>query len=270
MTRSILLATAVAAALVAAPAGGAVAQSQPEQSRPEARDGRSDRLDSAKQELRLTPEQEQLWGRVDEALRSLRERARTARGVGPPAGDAMERLRWRADRVAARAETLRQLADAVQPLWSLLSEDQKRELTGLIRDTARGDVRVTRRDRDDDRGVRRWGSDDRGYRDRMMGRYHYRDYDEMHRRHHGRSWHDDRGWHRGDRHDRRGRGWRDDDDGFSRYERGRDDWERRDRWGDRHGWRDQDGYGKGDRFDSRRRDDDDRRYGRDRDDDDLD
>ncbi|MCZ7656376.1 MAG: Spy/CpxP family protein refolding chaperone [Xanthobacteraceae bacterium] len=258
MTRSILLATAVAAALVAAPAGGAVAQSQPEQSRPEARDGRSDRLDSAKQELRLTPEQEQLWGRVDEALRSLRERARTARGAGPPAGDAMERLRWRADRVAARAETLRQLADAVQPLWSLLSEDQKRELTGLIRDTAAGDARVTRRDRDDDRGMRRWGSDDRGPRGRMMGGYPYRDYDEMYRRHHGRDWDDDRGWRRGDRDDRRGRGWRDDDEGVSRYERGRDDRDRRDRWGDRRGWRDQDGYGKGDRFDSRRRDRDDR------------
>jgi hypothetical protein len=261
---------------------GAGAQQPPDQPRQwqGAPDGREDILNTAKERLRLTPEQEQLWGRVDEALRKLRARATEARPGEGAAGDTMERLRRRADLVTARAETLRALADAVQPLWNMLSEPQKRDLSDLMRLAARGEAaRMTRRGRDDDRdrgdrddrsdrddrrdrGIQREGRGDYGDppRDRMDRRddeRHYRrDRDDDHGR--DRDWRRYGGWHdRYDRSDpwimRRERGWNDlyRDDGRRRWReedrydgRAGRDWD--DRWSDRR--RDR-GYG-----DDRRRD----------------
>jgi hypothetical protein len=218
MTR-LLHATALALVLLCPI--GAAAQQPPDPPRQwqGAPDGREDILNTAKERLRLTPEQEQLWGRVDEALRKLRARATEARAGEGPAGDTMERLRRRADLVTARAETLRALADAVQPLWTMLSEAQKRDLSDLMRLAARGEEpRMTRRGRDSwdrsDRSDRSDGHDhwDRGIQREGRGDYGGPPRDRMDRRN------DARGY------------WRDRDD-----EDGRDrDWRRSDRWHDRY------------------------------------
>jgi LTXXQ motif family protein len=254
---------ATALALVVLCPLGASAQQSPDPPRQwqGAPDGREDILNTAKERLRLTPEQEQLWGRVDEALRKLRARAADARAGEGPVGDTMERLRRRADLVTARAETLRALADAVQPLWNMLSDTQKRDLADLMRLAARGEEpRMTRRERDDrgdyddrddrrDRGIQREGRGNYGDlpRDRMDRRdderRYRRDRDDDDGR--DRDWRRYGGWH--DRHDRY-------DPWIMRRERGWDDLYR-DRQG-RRGWRAdrEESYGMGrDRFEGRGR-----------------
>jgi hypothetical protein len=239
-------------------------------------------LAEAKASLRLTPEQEALWAPVADAVRSLRNIAAPAEQGMP--GDAMERLRRQADRSASRAEALKRLADAAQPLWNALSEEQKRVLPRALRYAARMDdeERTTWRERDDERSDRRMGPDHMMGRDGMRGRggmmgredmmgrdgmagreERWRDRDAMGGRDYGTRRHD-RGWQedsdaemRGRFDDRRmggRRGGREDEwdsrDGYGRHYDGRrfDDeprWSRRgDDDADRRGWR---GFGR-DRF----------------------
>ena len=87
------------------------------------------RIAALKTALRLTPEQEKNWPAVEQALRDIsKERLarRAARGTTGQPVDATERLRDRADALAARAATLRRLADAEKPLYQSLDEAQKR------------------------------------------------------------------------------------------------------------------------------------------------
>jgi hypothetical protein len=90
--------------------------------------------------LRLTPEQEKNWPAVEQALRDIsKERLarRAARGIAGQPVDATERLRDRADALAARAATLRRLADAEKPLYQSLDEAQKRRFAIALRFAAR-------------------------------------------------------------------------------------------------------------------------------------
>lgn len=85
--------------------------------------------------LELTPDQEKLWGPAEQAVRDA-AKARVAQRQkiaqeGRPA-DPVARLRRAADAAAARGDSLHKLADAAQPLWASLSEDQKRRLPILM------------------------------------------------------------------------------------------------------------------------------------------
>jgi zinc resistance-associated protein len=93
--------------------------------------------------LKLTADQEKLWPSVEEAIRGLvkqRSEARQARRERfvSMRQDGAERdvpgmLRFMADRQAASAEALRKLADATQPLYASLDDNQKRRLAVLSR-----------------------------------------------------------------------------------------------------------------------------------------
>jgi zinc resistance-associated protein len=93
--------------------------------------------------LKLNADQQKLWPGVEAALRTLLQQRREARKAGRERFAAMRQdgaaqdlpgtLRIIADRQLASAETLRKLADAVQPLHSSLDGGQKRRLTVLSR-----------------------------------------------------------------------------------------------------------------------------------------
>ncbi len=96
--------------------------------------------------LRLTPEQQRLWGPVEQALRgqaamrAKRMEERRAAGAPGERPDLMQRLDRQAERVKERSDALQSLTTAMRPLWASLSEDQKRRLPLLLR-TARVDDR---------------------------------------------------------------------------------------------------------------------------------
>jgi hypothetical protein len=129
--------------------------------------------------LKLSAEQEKLWGPVEEALRNLQERTRDLRssfGPGQP-DDQIERLRRLGDLSAQRGDALKRLADAIQPLWATLSDEQKRELPRFVRVAAgqTDEDRMSGRGRDpgDRPGMeyrRRGGEGSDDPRGRMMGR----------------------------------------------------------------------------------------------------
>jgi hypothetical protein len=122
--------------------------------------------------LKLTPEQQRLWGPVERALRvqmaervermeerserreeraERREERRAGRAVERRTDrmDYMERIEHRSAEAAEEAERMRNLATALKPFWASLDEGQRRLLPRLVRE-ARGDRwhRDGRADRD--------------------------------------------------------------------------------------------------------------------------
>jgi zinc resistance-associated protein len=98
------------------------------------------RIAALKTALRLTPDQEKNWPAVEQALRDIsKERVarRAARDTAGQPVDATERLRDRADALAARAAALRRLADSEKPLYQSLDEAQKRRFAIAMRLAAR-------------------------------------------------------------------------------------------------------------------------------------
>jgi zinc resistance-associated protein len=98
------------------------------------------RIAALKTALKLTPAQEKNWPAVEQALRDIsKERLalRQARSAAGQPVDATERLRDRADALAARATALRRLADAEKPLYQSLDEAQKRRFAIAMRFAAR-------------------------------------------------------------------------------------------------------------------------------------
>jgi zinc resistance-associated protein len=98
------------------------------------------RVAALKTALKLTSDQEKHWPAVEQALRDIsKERLarRQARSAGGQPVDATERLRDRADALAARATALRRLADAEKPLYQSLDEAQKRRFAIAMRFAAR-------------------------------------------------------------------------------------------------------------------------------------
>ena len=87
--------------------------------------------------LKLNADQEKLWPPVESAIRdmaTLRQQRRGAMRNRPKlADDAPAALRAMADTATARGEALRKLADASQPLYASLDEDQKRRAMILAR-----------------------------------------------------------------------------------------------------------------------------------------
>jgi len=84
--------------------------------------------------LRLTAEQEKAWPALEQAYRDLAA-ARDNREFGPraerPQADALQRIRSRADALAARSVALARYADALAPLYQGLDDAQKRRF-GLL------------------------------------------------------------------------------------------------------------------------------------------
>jgi hypothetical protein len=99
------------------------------------------RIAAVKAGLRLTPDQERLWPPVEAAARDLarqrigqigerREAWRDGRGSRSP-DEMFDRFKRRADGMAASAAGMQRLAEAAEPLYRTLSEDQKRRLVTL-------------------------------------------------------------------------------------------------------------------------------------------
>jgi zinc resistance-associated protein len=94
------------------------------------------RIAALKAGLALTPDQEKNWAPVEQAIRDMAQ-ARQARMAQwrehGKSEDAIARLRFRADAMTQRAAGLKKLADAAEPLYRTLSDDQKRRLHILVR-----------------------------------------------------------------------------------------------------------------------------------------
>ena len=89
--------------------------------------------------LKLTADQERLWPPVEDAIRGLakvgreQREARRGRSLDSLREDAPGMLRAMADAQTARADALRKLADASQPLYATFDEGQKRRAMVLAR-----------------------------------------------------------------------------------------------------------------------------------------
>ncbi|AMJ60501.1 Spy/CpxP family protein refolding chaperone [Bosea sp. PAMC 26642] len=143
----------------------------------------NERLAKLRTDMKLKPEQIPLFERVEALVRknaedrrtrwsSMREQHETFRHA-----DIMERLDMMSGRLAERAARSKDLADAVRPLWTTLSDEQKTVARRAVReamsegrgrmerghDRDRMDERRGGGDRYDDRGPRSWREE---FRDR--------------------------------------------------------------------------------------------------------
>ena len=97
------------------------------------------RIAGLKAGLKLNAEQEKNWPAVETAIRDLaKQRAdrRAARRSGDnaaPRPDAIARLRNGANDMNMRADRLKKLADAAEPLYKSLDDGQKRRFAVLLR-----------------------------------------------------------------------------------------------------------------------------------------
>jgi zinc resistance-associated protein len=122
------------------------------------------RLAALKAGLALTAEQEKNWPAFEQAARELgklrMDRMAAMRNVQPGA-DPVERLRQRATRMTDTGAALKKLADATDPLYKSLDDNQKRRFamlshfTGPGREQMRDHMRW--RDGRDGDGWRGWG-----------------------------------------------------------------------------------------------------------------
>ena len=123
------------------------------------------RLAALKAGLMLTPEQEKNWPAFEQAARDLgkvRMERISARRNRPASDDPVERMRQRATAMSDTGAALKKLADATDPLYKSLDENQKRRFAILNR--LAGQNRGGFRSRE---GMmhQRWGSYDRGRSD---------------------------------------------------------------------------------------------------------
>ncbi|MDB5595054.1 MAG: hypothetical protein JWM36_2015, partial [Hyphomicrobiales bacterium] len=154
------------------------------------------RIAAMKAGLLLTPDQERLWPAVENAFRDMAKtrqdwRERMQKEGRPPSPvDGMRRM---GEMASARGEAMKRLADAADPLYKTLSDDQKRRLrmlgshmggmggmamggmemgSGMREGMGHGGgMRGHHRHHDNDRqGWRDRGDDDRGSRHGGMGR----------------------------------------------------------------------------------------------------
>ncbi|MCC8945576.1 Spy/CpxP family protein refolding chaperone [Bradyrhizobium sp. Arg62] len=97
------------------------------------------RVGIVKAALQLTPDQEKYWPAIEDAIRA-RAKNRQARLEriaelhengpmdGMHEGNPVEFMQRRADRLIQRGTDLKKLADAWEPLYKTLSDDQKRRM----------------------------------------------------------------------------------------------------------------------------------------------
>lgn len=98
------------------------------------------RVAALKAGLKLTAEQEKNWPPVEAAIRDLAKQRYdriSARRDAPRDRDPIDRLRQRADAMSAAAAGLKRLADAADPLYKSLDDNQKRRALVLARGAVR-------------------------------------------------------------------------------------------------------------------------------------
>jgi hypothetical protein len=98
------------------------------------------RIAARKAALKLTPDQEKHWpGARAGTPRSQQgeDARRETRRAAERRGDAIHRLRDRADALSTRAAELRRIADAAQPLYQSLDEAQKSRFDVTFRNAER-------------------------------------------------------------------------------------------------------------------------------------
>ena len=89
--------------------------------------------------MRLTPEQENNWAGFEGAMRDISKKQadrevtlRADRAQQKGSGDVIEQMRRGADSMTEHAVDQKQLADAAQPLFVSLDDQQKRHLTEML------------------------------------------------------------------------------------------------------------------------------------------
>jgi DNA-directed RNA polymerase specialized sigma subunit len=97
------------------------------------------RLARLKADLQLTSEQEGDWGTLDKALRDIaKRRAERLVAAWDKQGDSrtppmpIERMRRAADSMREQADDLKSTADAAEPLYGKLNDQQKRILIAYL------------------------------------------------------------------------------------------------------------------------------------------
>jgi zinc resistance-associated protein len=118
------------------------------------------RLAALKAGLALTPEQEKNWPAFEQAARDLakvRMDRRNAMRNAPAANDPVERLRQRATALSETGAALKKLADATDPLYKSLDENQKRRFAVLNRLAGVGRAGLRGREGRGGDGMRHWG-----------------------------------------------------------------------------------------------------------------
>jgi hypothetical protein len=142
MKRTLLLLTTAALIAGAASIGSAGAQDRAR--RPELPANQlSDQVDAQtariRADLRLTPDQEKNWAGFESAMRDIgksradRENAQrndTAQQKGPV--DIIDHMHQEADYMSERSADEKKLADAAQPLFASLDDQQKRRFTETL------------------------------------------------------------------------------------------------------------------------------------------
>jgi hypothetical protein len=118
------------------------------------------RLAALKAGLVLTPEQEKNWPAFEQAARDLAkarmERISAMRNA-PANNDPVERLRQRATALSETGAALKKLADATDPLYKSLDENQKRRFAILNRLAGLGRAGLRGREGRGGDGMHRWG-----------------------------------------------------------------------------------------------------------------
>jgi hypothetical protein len=145
MRNSLSLITAAALIAGAALTGSGLAQDRQDRSRhteltanqvSDQADARSARI---RADLHLTPEQENNWAGFEGAMRDISKKQadrevtlRADRAQQKGSGDVIEQMRRGADSMTEHAVDQKQLADAAQPLFVSLDDQQKRHLTEML------------------------------------------------------------------------------------------------------------------------------------------
>lgn len=141
---ALVAATLVAAALLVAPASAQSAPPATDEPPPamvdlytaeDAQAALDARLIALKTVIRLTPEQEKLWGPLEAAIRQAAKNAdaRAAERVkAEPAQDFLDVLERLADAEAARAADLKTVIAAARPLVASLSVEQQRRVPAFL------------------------------------------------------------------------------------------------------------------------------------------
>lgn len=92
----------------------------------------------AKASLRLTPDQEKHWPRVEVALRDVTARQNNVEEAS--AGGFVQKVKARAGEIVLNAASIKRLVSAAQPLIKSLNEDQKRQALAMARSMGLGSV----------------------------------------------------------------------------------------------------------------------------------
>jgi hypothetical protein len=93
------------------------------------------RIAALKAGLALRPDQQQAWGAFEKTLRDLAKQQNdrlALSGIQPAPPDPVAALRRRAGALSSAAASLKQLADAADPLYRNLDDSQKRRLAAMV------------------------------------------------------------------------------------------------------------------------------------------